>query len=300
MSNAIETRGLGYSPGAGFAITDLNLTVPTGAVYGFLGPNGSGKTTTLRLLLGMLRPQQGTMQVLDGQMPRDASRLLARIGYVPEQPHFDVTQTLGDILRFQAAFYPTWDGEFAGRQLAEFELDPARPFGKLSKGQKGKVMMLTALAQRPALLLLDEPTDGLDPVARRDILASLLTYVSEHQATVLISSHLVHELERICDWIGVMDGGRLVTQLPMLRFKQGIKRLRLSGVAAEMAPPPFVRITREAIGNSETWIVRDWEPQMAEYFAAGVATLHEVQDLDLEDGFVELLRAFRADRRAQG
>ncbi len=251
MSSAIETHKLCYSPGGGFALTDLDLTVPTGAVYGFLGPNGSGKTTTLRLLLGMLRPKSGTIQVLDGQMPRDAARVLARIGYVPEQPHFDVTQTLAEILRFQAAFYPTWDAAFASQQLVEFELDPARPFGKLSKGQKGKVMMLTALAQRPSLLLLDEPTDGLDPVARRDILASLLNYVGDHQATVLISSHLVHELERICDWIGVMDAGRLVTQLPMLRFKQGIKRLRLSAVAADAAPAPFVRISREAIGSSE-------------------------------------------------
>lgn len=299
MTNAIETRKLQYSPGRGFAIGDLDLTVPTGAVYGFLGPNGSGKTTTLRLLLGMLRPQGGTIQVLDGFIPRDTARILARIGYVPEQPHFDVTQTLGDILRFQSAFYPTWDQAFATMQLAEFELDPSHLFGKLSKGQKAKVMMLTALAQRPSLLILDEPTDGLDPVARRDILASLLTYVSDQQATVLISSHLVHELERICDWIGVMDAGRLVAQLPMLKFKRGIKRLRLSSVATDAAPAPFVRISREAIGNRETWIVRDWEPEMSDYFSGGVGTLHEVQDLDLEDGFVELLRAFRAERRVQ-
>jgi ABC-2 type transport system ATP-binding protein len=298
MTNAIETRELGYSPGGGFALTDLNLAVPTGSVYGFLGPNGSGKTTTIRLLLGMLRQRQGTIQVLDGQMPRDAARLLSRIGYVPEQPHFDSTQTLADILRFQAAFYPTWDDPFAQKQLVEFELDPKKTFGALSKGMKAKVMMLTALAQRPQLLLLDEPTDGLDPVARRDILALLLEYVGEHQATVLISSHLVHELERICDWIGVMDAGRLVVQVPMIRFKQGMKRLRLTGVAPQLAPAPFVRMAREVVGSSETWIVRDWEPGMTEYFAPGVATLTEVQDLDLEDGFVELLRAFRAERRS--
>jgi ABC-2 type transport system ATP-binding protein len=297
MTNAIETKGLTYSPGGGFTISGLELTVPTGSVYGFLGPNGSGKTTTIRLLLGMLRQRAGSIRVLDGQMPRDAARLLARIGYVPEQPHFDTTQTIAEILRFQAAFYPTWDEEYVQRQLQEFELPVHKAFGSFSKGMKAKVMMLTALAQRPELLLLDEPTDGLDPVARRDILASLLHYVSDRQATVLISSHLVHELERICDWIGVMDAGRLVLQLPMTRFKQGMKRLRLTGVAADLAPMPFVRMTREALGSTETWIVRNWEPEMKAYFTHGVATLTEVQDLDLEDGFVELLRAFRAERR---
>lgn len=298
MTNAVETQQLGYTPGRGFALTDLNLQVPAGSIYGFLGPNGSGKTTTIRLLLGMLRQKSGTITVLGGQVPRDTAKILARIGYVPEQPHFDPTLTIGEILRFQAAFYPTWDDAFAQRQLVEFELDPKKPFGALSKGMKAKVMMLAALAQRPELLLLDEPTDGLDPVARRDILASLLEFVSERQATVLISSHLVHELERICDHIGVMDAGRLVLQVPMSRFKQGMKRLRLTGVAVNAPPPPFVRMTREVLGSSETWVVRDWEPQMTEYFQGGVATLTEVQDLDLEDGFVELLRAFRAERRA--
>lgn len=300
MSNAVETTHLSYSPGAGFALSGLDLRVPAGSVYGFLGPNGSGKTTTIRLLLGMLRPASGTIGVLDGMMPRDTARLLGRIGYVPEQPHFDPTQTVADLLRFQSAFYPGWDAAFAARQLDAFELAGSKKFGALSKGMKAKVMMLAALAQRPELLILDEPTDGLDPVARRDILASLLDYVAERQATVLISSHLVHELERICDWIGVMDAGRLAMQVPMSRFKEGIKRLRLTGVKQELPAMPFTRIARESAGSSETWVVRDWEPQMTEYFTGGVATLTEVQDLDLEDGFVELLRAFRAERQSAG
>jgi len=160
------------------------------------------------------------------------------------------------------------------------------------------VMMLAAMAQRPELLVLDEPTDGLDPVARRDILSSLLDYVAERHATVIISSHLVHELERICDWVGVMDAGRLVTETPMTRLKNGTKRLRLSGVPADpsgLPPAPFVRLAREGAGGPrESWIVRDWEPEMAQYFPVNGVSLEEIVDLDLEDGFVELLRAFRA------
>lgn len=304
MTNAVQSNALRYTPGPGFTISGLDLHVPVGAIYGFLGPNGSGKTTTLRLLLGLLRPQGGSVTVLGLGMPDHAPELLARIGFVPEQPHFDPTQTVRELLRFQAAFYPSWSWPAAESLLGQFELEDRKLFGKLSKGQKAKVMMLSAMAQRPELLVLDEPTDGLDPVARRDILSSLLDYVAERHATVIISSHLVHELERICDWVGVMDAGRLVTETPMTRLKNGTKRLRLSGVPADpsrLPPTPFVRLSREGAGGPrESWIVRDWEPAMAPYFAVNGMLLEEIVDLDLEDGFVELLRAFRTTDFADG
>src|SRR4029077_11997184 len=160
-----------------------------------------GKTTTIRLLLGLLRPESGAVTVLGHSVPADASRVLARVGYVPEAPHLDPTLSVSEAIWFHSKFYPTWDASWAARLVQEFELDPKRPFGKLSKGQKGKLMMLLALAQRPELLVLDEPTDGLDPVVRRDMLGALLDYVSQRSATVFISSHLIHELERICDWV---------------------------------------------------------------------------------------------------
>lgn len=295
MSHAIEIRRLHYRAGKSFEIPSLDLTVPAGSIYGFLGPNGSGKTTTIRLVLGMLRARAGEIRVLGSAMPRDAHRVLARIGYVPEQPHLDPTLTVGELLRFQAAFYPTWDHAWAANLLETFALDGRRPFGRLSKGQKGKVMMLLALAQRPELLVLDEPTDGLDPVVRRDMLAALLDYVSERGATVFISSHLVHELERMCDWIGVMDQGRLVVELPMDRFKNGMKRLVVSDAPDVLAAPPFSLLSRERNGSAtETWLVRDWEPEMQSFFERAGGSLQRVIDLDLEDGFVELLRTFRA------
>ncbi len=220
MTNVIEIDSLHYRPGKGFALKDLSIHVPAGAIYGFLGPNGSGKTTTIRLVLGLLRAQSGRITVLGDAMPGDAPKILARVGYVPEQPHLDPTLTVDEILRFQAAFYPTWDHERAAQLLRQFQLDGERLFGRLSKGQKAKVMILLALAQQGDLLVLDEPTDGLDPVVRRDILAALLDYVSQRGAAVFISSHLVHEIERICDWIAVMDDGRLVTEVPMAAQKR--------------------------------------------------------------------------------
>ncbi|PYP72240.1 MAG: ABC transporter ATP-binding protein [Gemmatimonadetes bacterium] len=302
MTNAIELEHLRYHPGKGFEIRDLDLHVPAGSIYGFLGPNGSGKTTTIRLVLGLLRPQAGQITVLGERMPDDAPRVLARVGYVPEQPHLDPTLTVRETMNFQAAFYPTWDGPRAEQLLGQFQLDEQRLFGRLSKGQKAKLMILLALAQRGELLVLDEPTDGLDPVVRRDILAALLEYVAQRRATIFISSHLVHELERICDWVAVMDDGRLVTEEPMDKLKNGTKRLRVAGARPPAALPqtPFVLLAREpaANGGGETWIVRDWRPEMTAYFETIGATLQDVIDLDLEDSFVELLRTFRAP--AQG
>ena len=297
MSHAIEIRDLHYRAGKSFEIRDLALSVPTGAMYGFLGPNGSGKTTTIRLMLGLLRPLKGTITVLGGEVPRESPRILARTGYVPEQPHLYTTLNVGEALAFHAAFYPSWDAKWADELLGLFQLRRDQGLARLSKGEMGKLEMLLALSQRPELLVLDEPTDGLDPVVRRDLLTALLDYVSQQNATVFISSHLVHELERICDWVGVMDRGRLVAELPMHSFKNGIKRLRVSSAPALLGDTPFVVLSREpSDGAFETWIVRGWQAPMSQYFDGVGASLREVVDLDLEEGFVELLRTFRVPR----
>ncbi|HTR21395.1 MAG TPA: ABC transporter ATP-binding protein [Gemmatimonadales bacterium] len=294
MSNAVEIRDLEYRAGKSFEIRELALNVPSGSMYGFLGPNGAGKTTTIRLMLGLLRPRAGRITVLGGEIPREAPRVLARTGYVPEQPHLYQTLTVDEALRFHAAFYRTWDWKWADELLGAFGLDRTRLLARLSKGEMGKLEMLLALAQRPELLVLDEPTDGLDPVVRRDVLTALLEYVSQQNATVFISSHLVHELERICDWVGVMDRGRLVAELPMHSFKSGIKRLRVANAPALPGDTPFVVLSREvSAADAETWIVRGWQPPMRQYFEGVGANLRDIIDLDLEEGFVELLRTFR-------
>jgi ABC-2 type transport system ATP-binding protein len=295
MSLAIETRDLAFRAGKSFELRDLSVKVPAGAIYGFLGPNGSGKTTTIRLLLGLLRPMAGEITVLGHAIPREVPRALARTGYVPERPHLYQTLTVAESLRYHAAFYPTWDRRWAEELTGRFRLDLSQPLARLSKGEMGKLMILQALSQVPELLVLDEPTDGLDPVVRREVLTALLDFVAQRNATVFISSHLIHELERICDWVGVMDRGRLVAELPMQSFKNGIKRLRVHRAPALAGDTPFVVLAREQEGGlSETWVVRGWQAPMGQYFEGVGATLREVVDLDLEEGFVELLRTARA------
>ncbi|HUH13486.1 MAG TPA: ABC transporter ATP-binding protein [Longimicrobiales bacterium] len=296
MSNAIELRDVGYRAGKTFEIRDLDLRVPVGSIYGFLGPNGSGKTTTIRLFLGMLRPHAGDIRVLGSAVPGELPGALARIGFVPERPHLYPTLSVEEAICYHRAFYPTWDDGFADQLRRRLALRPEQRLKRLSKGEMGKLLILLALAQRPELLVLDEPTDGLDPVVRRDVLTAVLDYVSEAGATVFISSHLVNELERICDWVGVMDGGRLVAELPMQSFKNGIKRLRVVDAPALADDPPFVILARHSgngVLSGETWVVRGWQDPMRQYFDGIGATLKEVVDLDLEESFVELLRSSR-------
>jgi ABC-2 type transport system ATP-binding protein len=292
--NAITVRNLAWRAGKGFAIHELAMNVPTGAIYGFLGPNGSGKTTTFRLLLGMLPPADGTIEVLGHQVPRDAHKALARIGYVPERLHLYSRLTVRESIDFHRAFYPRFDLNEADRLRKRFGLRSEQKVAQLSKGESGKLMMLLALSQNAELLVLDEPTDGLDPVIRREVLSALVEYVDAHKATVIVSSHLVHEQERICDWVGVMDGGRLIAELPMEQFRGGIKRVRLARAPQSSAGAPFAVLSTEGHGNAHAeWVVRGWEPSMASWFSGNGADVREVIDLDLEESFVELLRGAR-------
>ena len=301
MNSAIELTNVAWKAGKGFELRDLSLRVPTGSIYGFLGPNGSGKTTTIRMFLGMLKPDRGEIRVLGKHVPKEMPRILARVGFVPERPHVYPALTVAEALRYHSAFYPSWDQGWAKELTERLDLDPTRRISRMSKGETGKLLLLLALSQRPDLLVLDEPTDGLDPVVRRDVLTAVLDYVSENNATVFISSHLIHELERFCDWVGVLDGGQLVAELPMQSFKNEIKRIRVTDAPDAPGEMPFVllnRTGRNGIGSVETWIVRGWHDPMRQYFEGVGATVRDVIDLDLEEGFVELLRSSRPNNRS--
>jgi ABC-2 type transport system ATP-binding protein len=296
VGNVIELRGVAWKAGRSFELSDVSLNVPTGSIYGFLGPNGSGKTTTIRIFMGMLKPDRGSVSIFGRPVPKDMKAILARIGYVPERPHVYPALTVAEQVRYHASFYRLFDHGWAEELTGRLGLDPDRKISRMSKGETGKLLLLLALSQRPDLLVLDEPTDGLDPVVRRDVMSAVLDYVSETSATVFISSHLVHELERICDWVGVMDAGQLVAELPMHRFKNGIKRLRVADAPEVLGELPFVVLSRQTDngrGSTETWIVRGWEPPMRYQLEGVGATLRDVVDLDLEESFIELLRSSR-------
>jgi len=295
MTDAISIRGLRYGAGS-FALRDVDVSVPRGSIYGFLGPNGAGKTTTIRLMLGMVKPQAGRIAVLGHDVPAALPQALAKTGYVPERPHVYPALTVLEAMELHAAFFERWDEAWAKKLLRDFELPTNGVVSRMSKGETGKLMILLALAQRPELLVLDEPTDGLDPMVRRDALTAILDYVAETGATVFISSHLVHELERICDRVGVLDHGRIVAEMAMADFKAGVKRIRVSGTPVPAGAAPFSVLSRspDAMTPGETWVVRGWQDPMRSYFESNGTAVRDVADLDLEDVFVELLRSSRS------
>ena len=215
-------------------VDGLDLRVPAGRVYGFLGRNGAGKTTTIRMLLGILRPDSGTMKWDGTEVRQTTAKLKQKIGYVSQQQHFYEWMKVERIGSFVRGFYPTWDQTEFHRLLKQLRIEPKQRVGELSGGTKMKLAMTLALAHRPSILILDEPTAGVDPIARREILDLLRAQVDSHGRTVFFSTHHIGEVEEIGDHIGVLHNGKLHYQGPVEGF-----------AAAGKLEETFVAIARE-------------------------------------------------------
>jgi ABC-2 type transport system ATP-binding protein len=208
MIAVIKASGLGKRYGRTWALRDCTLAIPDGRVVGLVGPNGAGKTTLLHLATGLLTPTCGTISVL-GDRPAAGPKQMARVGFVAQDPPLYPRMTVADHLRLGAWLNPGWDDELAQRRIGRLGLDPKQRAGSLSGGQRAQLALTLALAKRPEFLLLDEPVASLDPLARREFLRSLMEAVAEHGTSVLMSSHLVADLERVCDYLVVLVASRV-------------------------------------------------------------------------------------------
>jgi ABC-2 type transport system ATP-binding protein len=207
----LETRELGKRYGSKWALRDCTLDIPAGSVTALVGPNGAGKTTLLQLAIGLTKPTAGAVHVL-GRSPRDeADPVLPRVGFVAQDHPLHRSFSVAETLKLGRELNPTWDEEFALRRIERLGLPLNQKVGQLSGGQQAQVALTLALAKRPDLLLLDEPVAALDPLARREFLNALMEVVSETELTVVLSSHIVTDLERVCDHIVILSQGR--TQL---------------------------------------------------------------------------------------
>ena len=208
MSAVIAASGLGRQYRRAWALRDCTLAIPEGHVVGLVGPNGAGKTTLLRLATGMLTPTRGTITVL-GQRPAAGPAQLARVGFVAQDTAVYARLTVADHLRLGAWLNPGWDDNLARQRIGQLALDPKQRAGSLSGGQRAQLALTLAMAKRPELLILDEPVASLDPLARREFLQGLMEAVAEQRLSVVLSSHLVADLQRVCDYLVVLVASRV-------------------------------------------------------------------------------------------
>jgi ABC-2 type transport system ATP-binding protein len=209
------TRRFGHTT----ALAEVNLCLARGGVYGLVGANGAGKTTLIRHILGLMRAESGAVRVFGRDPVADPVDVLSRIGYLSEDHELPGWMTVGELARYSRAFYHGWDHAYAEELRQAFALDPAARVKTLSKGQKARAGLLVALAHRPELLVLDEPSSGLDPIVRKDILGAVLRTIADEGRTVLFSSHLLEEVEQVADHVTMIDRGRILLSAPLRDIK---------------------------------------------------------------------------------
>jgi ABC-2 type transport system ATP-binding protein len=264
--NIIETTRLARRYGRTEALRDLNLVVPTGSVFALLGANGAGKTTAIKVLMDLLPPSAGEARVLGVDSRRLGPAQREQIGYVSENQKLPLWMTVRQLLDYCRPFYPTWDAGLEGRLLTQFELPGERKLGHLSRGMLMKAALLSSLAYRPKLLVLDEPFSGLDPLARDDFVRGVLEASELGDWTVLVSSHDIEEVERLADHVALLEAGRLqfseTTEALLGRFRR--VEATLAGDSAQLGSPPPGWLELERKGGLVRFVDTRYEREATE------------------------------------
>lgn len=206
--------------GSKSALSSVTLSVPRGGVYGLVGANGAGKTTLIRHILGLLRARSGSVRVFGIDPVSDPVAVLSRIGYLSEENDLPGWMRVDELIRYARAFYPQWDDAYAEELRKAFALEGGAKIKHLSKGQKARAGLLIALAYRPELLVLDEPSSGLDPLVRRDIVGAIIRTIADEGRTVLFSSHLLDEVEQVADHVTMLDHGTIMLSAPLDEIRE--------------------------------------------------------------------------------
>ena len=274
MSAILHAQSLGKRYGRREALAECTLELPPGHVVGLVGPNGAGKTTLLKIACGMLAPTSGRIEVL-GHRPGSGPEQLARVGYVAQDTPTYSGLTVADHLKFGARLNPRWDDELARTRIAQLGLDPRQRAGRLSGGQRAQLALTIAVAKRPELLILDEPVASLDPLARRTFLRHLMESVADNETNVILSSHLVSDLERVCDYLVVLVSSRVQLAGETDQLLAEHYRLVCTRRTQADLPEDFEVILAEHTERQSTFIVRcDHEPPVGNWSA---------EHLELED-----------------
>ena len=273
------------------ALDDVSLTVPRGGVFGLIGGNGAGKTTLIKHILGMLKAQSGSVRVFGLDPVENPVGTLGRIGYLSEDRDLPNWMRVGELMRYTQAFFPNWDVAYAEELREAFDLDGNARVKTLSRGQRARAGLLVALAHRPELLVLDEPSSGLDPVVRRDILGAIIRTIADEGRTVLFSSHLLDEVERVADRVAIIHQGRIMLTAPMDEIKESHRRVTLRFGQSLDRPPSLVGTLSFAGQGAEwTYICSGESSQLRRAAEAIGATVVGDDALTLDEIFVSRIQ----------
>lgn len=289
---AVATHGLSMRYRKQVALDGVDLRVPEGAVYVLIGANGAGKSSAMKVLLNLEHAADGTAEVFGLDTVTHGPTVRAQIGYIPEaHEQAYAWLTCGQLIRHVAAHYPAWDHAYAARLIEVLGVRPERKVGTLSKGESRRLQFVLALAHRPALLLLDEPTDGLDPVVRNRTLAQLAEHLADTPTTVVISTHHIHEVESLADHVGVLTAGKLVAQMSRDELRRTVRRYRVEVPEGWQTPPELQTpsLRRAAGGRELQWTLIGEERDVTARLAAAGATVRDVTPLALEEAALAFL-----------
>jgi ABC-2 type transport system ATP-binding protein len=284
-----------------FQLSDIRLRLEAGQIMGFVGPNGAGKSTTIRILMGMIRQDRGTVRVLGRRLPDEQAEAKRDIGFVSEDMRLHEATTLTWHLKFMASIYPGWDAAYAEALLHRFTLHADQTIKELSHGERMKAVLLLALARRPRLLLLDEPTTGLDPVARHEILTELMDVVRDERRAILFSSHNTQDVEQVSDVITFIDRGRIIDSSDTETFLDRWRRLHLDvppGVALPAIPGVVETNASGRLVIATTSAYTPGPLGIAAIYERAGARVCDVQRMTLEEIFVASVMSKRREQAA--
>jgi ABC-2 type transport system ATP-binding protein len=289
--DAVTTHGISKRYGRETALDGVNLRAPEGAVYVLVGVNGAGKSTTLKVLMNLERADAGTAEIHGLDTVRRGPEARAQVGYVPERPdHAYRWMTCRGLLKHVAAYYPTWDQPYADRLNLAFGLRLDRIVATLSKGESRRLQLVLALAHRPPVLLLDEPTDGLDPVARSRTLSLLAEHLADTPTTILISTHQIHELETLAEHVGILRDGRLVAQMSRDNLQSTVGRYRVEVPTGWHATHELHVAGVRANGVREAqWTLVGDQRELIDRLTLAGAHVRDVQPMALADAALAFL-----------
>jgi ABC-2 type transport system ATP-binding protein len=289
---AVQFEGVGKDY-PHFTLDDVNLELPTGSIMGFIGANGAGKSTTLRILMGLVHQDRGAVHVLGCEMPAQQAVAKRDMGFVSEDMRLYGAATLAWHMDFIRSIFPSWDQAYAETLLKRFDLKAEQKLKKVSHGQRVKAALLLVLARRPRLLVLDEPTTGLDPVARHEVLHALMEALADERRTILFSSQNTLDVEQISDQITFIDRGRIIDSADKETFLDRWRRLRLDVPPAVALPPLPGVVETTSSGRLAVVTMNGYEPAMAEVYHHAGVTVQAVDSMTLEEIFVANVQSRR-------